>query len=205
MKISLKASALAASIALLGAMSAPAHAVLISGNIGIAGQATPVPGSQVSDWAGLTTGTWTGITFINPGAIQATTPILSANGFSASLFAPIQATFNPVSFGTPGVLFTATGSGSQTLTYTWSTVSFAKNGTTFQANFGGTLTLTGTGPTTYDPTPYTAGFSCSNNCSTGTWSINMASAVPVPGSLALLGVGLIGAAGVARRSVRAAA
>jgi hypothetical protein len=86
-------------------------------------------------------------------------------------------TFSDTSFSMPGQLFTAGG-----VTFTWTSVSKSYDGATWGAVFDGTATAQG-----YDATKMKLTFSSQSTGSS--WS---AETIPVPGTIALLGLGLAG-------------
>jgi len=205
MKPRLKLSVLAASIAVVGGLAAPAaHAIPtpidITGTLSISGagpvgnRALPIISGTTGTWAGLagSTTNWTGLDF---GTVNR---VISGDGsFSNFSFGDAVTFTDPTSFATPGTLFTTSAAG-ELVTFTWATVTKAyTSGTqTYSLLFEGTMTITG-GATTYDPTAYNLGWSSATNYATFQAD---AAPMPVPASLALLGVGLLGVAGAARRS-----
>jgi hypothetical protein len=181
----MKLKTLAACIATVGAGSfaGGASAIPISGEIGLLGAANGAGASVlVCSAAPCTVATWTGIDF---GMFNF---FLNTSGDIATLAGAsgIASMQDPVSFSAPGTLFTAGN-----LRFDWSAVSLSSDSTTWGAVFSGTMNQVG--PGNYTPTPYTMVFSTQGNGNT--WSAQ----VPVPGTLALLGLGLLGAGLVRKR------
>jgi hypothetical protein len=164
----------AIAIAAAAVFSASAHAAPISGSMSLAGF------SQVDN-------ALTGITFGSPNFYGSTTgdllTILGAGGL---------ATMTNVLFSTPGTLFSAPTGGSPTVTFAWDSVSVQTLASGLLVEFTGLMTTSAAG---YDPTPFKFEYTSNAANNTSSWS---ASSVPLPGTVALLGLGLLGA-GLARR------
>jgi len=221
MKLPYKISALAASIALAGAFAAPAQAVpsLIGGDFSIS---TPSPSTGhgakpmgLAGWTAVTSGAanWTGIDFIkaNPtGAFTANSGTVTTFGITSPV-SLIDLNFNAL----PANLVLGQGSGAYAgYTMTFEVQSVAnkfKSGNTYGIDMLGVLKFDDANPSTNDftDTNWLLSFTCPNcttsNQSNVSWSINGSAIIPVPGTLALLGVGLLGASGLIRRSRREAA
>jgi hypothetical protein len=222
MKAPFRFAALAASIAIATAIATPAHAAPVSGALAAVsgdlsfGPTTPFTNKGtvplgLAAWTNVTAGAanWTGIDFQ-----AAAVPFGSTYGAVAT-FGITQVSLTDIDFGSlPSSLMLGQGSGAYAgydLVFNVSNISNKnKSGNNYSVDFNGTMTFelsSGPPSNAFAATPWVVSFSCSG-CTTGTsqnWSANGAAIVPVPGTLALLGLGLIGAAGVVRRSQRAVA
>jgi hypothetical protein len=221
MKLPYKISALAASIALAGALAAPAQAtpVLIGGDFSIS---TPSPSTNqgarpmgLAGWSAVTSGAanWTGIDFIS----GTPTGAFTANNGTVTTFGIVSpVTLVDLDFtALPANLVLGNGSGAYTgYTMTFQVQSVTnkfKSGNIYGVDMYGVLSFDDGNNATNDftDTNWLLSFSCAGcttaNQSNQTWSINGSAIIPVPGTLALLGVGLLGASGLIRRSRREAA
>ena len=164
-----------AAIGLSVAAMSVAQAAAISGSASFTGFATPAPTILTCSAAPCSLANWTGLDFpaATPNAFYAGT----TGSFLSIMGASGTATFSDTSFATPGQLFTGGG-----VTFTWTTVSKSYDGTTWGAVFTGTASASG-----YDQTQMKLSFS-SQGAGTS-WS---AETIPVPGTIALLGLGLAG-------------
>ena len=164
-----------AAIGLSVAAMSVAQAAPISGSASFTGFATPNPTVLTCTATPCLVTNWTGLDFpsTNPNAFYAGT----TGSFLSIMGASGTATFSDTSFAAPGQLFTGGG-----VTFTWTTVSKSYDGTTWGAVFSGTATAAG-----YDATMMKPSFS-SQGAGTS-WS---AETIPVPGTIALLGLGLAG-------------
>ena len=169
-----------------------AEAIPITGGISFFGIADPQgPGTT---WSAATTGINFGpalTTFVTSGSYSTVTP-LTPTTFTNFNFSP---TFNPV---TPLWSFVSGAS-----TYTFNMLSVTTSFNTTTQTFGllgaGTLNISGG---LYNPTPGTFVFSSQNGNPGPLFSFSAdasANPVPEPGSMMLLGSGLIGLATAARR------
>jgi len=164
-----------AAIGLSVAAMSVAQAAPISGSAAFTGYANPGSSVLTCTATPCTVANWTGLDFAN------TTPNASY-GNTTGTFASIMGasgtgTFSDTSFATPGQLFTAGG-----VTFTWTSVSKSYDGSTWGAVFTGSASAPG-----YDTTMMKLSFSSQG--SGGSWS---AETIPVPGTIALLGLGLAG-------------
>jgi hypothetical protein len=172
----MKLSRLCTAIASIGfaTVSATASAAPISGSMGMLGAADIPPNSVLVCSGPCSVGTWTGINF---GALNLYTNTTGDLNTLLGASGTLSVT-DPTMFSTPGVLFSA-----GPVSFSWASVALSGDGLSYGALFTGTMSATG-----YDPTAYRVAFSSQG---TGvTWS---AETVPVPGTLALLGLGLVGA------------
>jgi hypothetical protein len=164
-----------AAIGLSVAAMSVAHAAPISGSAAFTGFANPGGSVLTCTATPCTVANWTGLDFANTspnaGYGNTTGSFLSIMGASGT------GTFSDTSFSMPGQLFTAGG-----VTFTWTSVSKSYDGATWGAVFDGTATAQG-----YDATKMKLTFSSQSNGSS--WS---AETIPVPGTIALLGLGLAG-------------
>lgn len=231
MKLQFSPRALAASIALIGVMAAPAQATLLSGTLDGASSfnayATPT-GPSVTTWAHLggSTTNWTGLSITNPASITGITPnllsvagiTLTCGGFpcqniqwannGSSYGATASISFSSISSSTPSISGTAVTGGyelfklagtANTLTFYANSVTKGYSNNTYSAVFNGYMDVTsGADEPNYDPTPFKVTFSTAGGL--GPYSFQAMANVPAPASVALLGLGMLGLAGLTRRS-----
>jgi hypothetical protein len=164
-----------AAIGLSVAAMSVAHAAPISGSAAFTGFSNPGGSVLTCTATPCTVANWTGLDFAN------TSPNASYSNTTGSFLSIMGASgtgiFSDTSFSMPGQLFTAGG-----VTFTWTSVSKSYDGATWGAVFDGTATAQG-----YDATKMKLTFSSQSTGSS--WS---AETIPVPGTIALLGLGLAG-------------
>jgi len=189
MKKQLMAIAIAATAAFA---SGSANAAFIEGGLSFAGQGSPTPAA--TPW-GAATGVTFGnsiVTSVTPGGSYAAVAFATPVNFTSFTFSPALSP-SPVdplwSFSSGGSTFSFTLTSLQVIAQTGDFLNLSGEGTlkaTGLEDTKGYWQFTGQGPI-------------------GNFSVSSSSgAVPLPGTLALLGLGLFGAAGVTRRVVKAA-
>ena len=165
-----------AAIGLSAAAMSVAQAAPISGSVAFTGFANPGGSVLTCTATPCTVANWTGLDFANtsPNASYGNT----TGSFMSIMGASGTGTFSDITnFSVGGQLFTAGG-----VTFTWTSVSKSYDGSTWGAVFDGTATAKG-----YDETKMKLTFSSQSTGSS--WS---AETIPVPGTIALLGLGLAG-------------
>lgn len=177
-----KITAVCAALVCAGAATIPAHAAPIDGALAFGGGGGH---SLVCSGSPCNSGNWTGIQF---GTVNS---ITDAIGFFSFLLPGGTISMTNVNFATSGDVFTASNGG-QSVTFTFTAPASGAIGIGADVLLSGIMTTTMAG---YDPTPFQFAYSSQGNFRS--WS---AESVPLPGTVALLGLGLVGLATLRRRA-----
>ena len=168
-----------------------ANAVSINGSVEIGGPFQPVDDGSPANVVGLDVAT--GVEFTNNGLVLDSSGDLSGLAFGQSV-TMTDFQFDPSLSPNP---VTVWSTGGFSFTMDSVTINTSPRSTT-ELSLSGTGTVSGTG---YDDTPGQWNFTAQTaNDVTFSWSSSTVSAVPVPAAVWLFGSGLVGLAGVARRS-----